>query len=184
MENITIKNIALNENKNYDCCKNEYKIYQITNMKTGLNYISYTKLKYLSRVKEDILRKKTDTFTKLLTDVIYKEDVMIELINVIESENLYYVKQYINSIDKNEKNILKKCIYKPILTDKCIECDDNVEKDIKVVKEKKDIKEKKDVKEKVVKIYKYDDVRCEFCEKLFTYKNIARHKKSCSKKIN
>ena len=114
---LTIKTEATKDNSNYDCSNNEYKIYKITNMITGLYYISYSRVKYLSRVKEDLLRKPTENFKLLFNGIETKNDIMIELLNIVVADNIYFVKQHIKQIEKDDKVIVKKC-------DKRIECGD------------------------------------------------------------
>jgi len=173
--NDTIKS----DNSNYDCSNNEYKIYKITNMITGLYYISYSRAKYLSRVKEDLLRKPTENFKLLFNGIDDKTDIMIELLNVVVADNIYYVKQYIKRIEKDDKVITKKCD-KPIKksNDSCYECDDDdAEKSLNSIKETKKIEKEKEPKKK----YSYPDKCCDKCGYKFTYKNFGRHYKSCNK---
>jgi len=173
------------DNSNYDCSNQEYKIYKITNMVTGLYYISYTRLKYLSKVKEDLLRKPSKNFKLLFKDLYDKNDILIELINIIKTENIYYVKQAIKSIEKDNNAIIKKC---DLPLEKCNDCNDEDEKiDIKTDKKeekslniiKEQNREKKATEPK--KTYKYPDKLCEKCGYKYTYKNFTRHYKSCNK---
>ena len=173
------------DNSNYDCSNQEYKIYKITNMVTGLYYISYTRLKYLSRVKEDLLRKPSKNFKLLFKDLDDKNDILIELINIIKTENIYYVKKAIKSIEKDNNAIIKKC---DLPLEKCVDCNDEDEKtDIKTdKKEEKSLnkikEENKEIKAKEPKKkYTYDDKVCDKCGYNYTYKNFTRHYKSCNK---
>jgi len=178
---LTIKNEATKDNSNYDCSNNEYKIYKITNMITGLYYISYSRVKYLSRVKEDLLRKPTENFKLLFNGIEDKNDIMIELLNIVVADNIYFVKQHIKQIEKDDKVIVKKCD-KPI---ECGECDEDNDKTIKepkketkslnTIKETKKIEKAKEPKKK----YAYDDKVCDKCNYKFTYKNFSRHYKKC-----
>jgi len=178
---LTIKTEATKDNSNYDCSNNEYKIYKITNMITGLYYISYSRVKYLSRVKEDLLRKPTDNFKLLFNGIESKNDIMIELLNIVDADNIYFVKQHIKQIEKDDKVIVKKC-------DKPIECGDCEEDNDKTIKEpKKETKSLNSIKEtkKIEKAnepkkkYVYDDKVCDKCNQKFTYKNFSRHYKKC-----
>lgn len=175
---LTIKTEATKDNSNYDCSNNEYKIYKITNMITGLYYISYSRVKYLSRVKEDLLRKPTENFKLLFNGIEDKNDIMIELLNIVNADNIYFVKQHIKQIEKDDKVIVKKCD-KPI---ECGECDEDNDKTIKketkslnTIKESKKIEKAKEPKKK----YVYDDKVCDKCNQKFTYKNFSRHYKKC-----
>jgi len=180
---LTIKTEQTKDNSNYDCSNNEYKIYKITNMITGLYYISYSRVKYLSRVKEDLLRKPTDNFKLLFNGIEDKNDIMIELLNIVVADNIYFVKQHIKNIGKDDKVIVKKCD-KPI---ECSDCDEPYipyeEKDktiketksLNTIKETKKIEKAKEPKKK----YVYDDKLCDKCNQKFTYKNFSRHYKKC-----
>lgn len=180
---LTIKNEATSDNSNYDCSNNEYKIYKITNMITGLYYISYSRVKYLSRIKEDLLRKSTENFKLLFNDIEDKNDIMIELLNIVVADNIYFVKQHIKQIEKDDNVIIKKCD-KPI---ECGDCDDEEEdetikepkketKSLNTIKETKKIEKANEPRKK----YVYDDKVCDKCNQKFTYKNFSRHYKNCS----
>ena len=181
---LTIKTDATKDNSNYDCSNNEYKIYKITNMITGLYYISYSRVKYLSRVKEDLLRKPTENFKLLFNGIESKNDIMIELLNIIVADNIYFVKQHIKQLEKDDKVIIKKCD-KPIECRECIEpyTPYNDEKDetkketksLNTIKETKKIQKATEQKKK----YVYDDKVCDKCNQKFTYKNYSRHYKKC-----
>ena len=175
---LTIKTEATKDNSNYDCSKNEYKIYKITNMITGLYYISYSRVKYLSRVKEDLLRKPTENFKLLFNGIEDKNDIMIELLNIVDADNIYFVKQHIKQIEKDDKVIVKKCD-KPI---ECRDCDEDDDKTIKETKSLNTIKETKKIEKakEPKKKYVYDDKVCDKCNQKFTYKNFSRHYKKCS----
>jgi len=173
------------DNSNYDCSNQEYKIYKITNMVTGLYYISYTRLKYLSKVKEDLLRKPSKNFKLLFKDLDDKNDILIELINIIKTENIYYVKQAIKSIEKDDYAIIKKC---DLPLEKCDDCNEEDKKtDIKT--DKKEEKSLNKIKEQnrenkaqvPKKTYNYPEKLCDKCGYKFTYKNFGRHYKSCNK---
>lgn len=174
---LTIKTEPTKDNSNYDCSKNEYKIYKITNMITGLYYISYSRVKYLSRVKEDLLRKPTENFKLLFNGIEDKNDIMIELLNLVEADNIYFVKQHIKLIEKDDKVIVKKCD-KPI---ECGDCDEDNNKTIKKTKSINKIKEDKKIDKLLEpkKKYVYPDKVCDKCNYKFTYKNYSRHYKNC-----
>jgi hypothetical protein len=165
------------DNSNYDCSTNEYKIYKITNMITGLYYISYSRVKYLSRVKEDLLRKPTENFKLLFNGIQDKNDIMIELLSIVVADNIYYVKQNIKQIEKDDKVIVKRC-------DKPIECGDCEEDNNKTIKEPKSLNTIKEIKKiekakEPKKKYVYPDKVCDKCNCKFTYKNYSRHSKNC-----
>lgn len=174
---LTIKTEATKDNSNYDCSNNEYKIYKITNMITGLYYISYSRVKYLSRVKEDLLRKPTENFKLLFNGIESKNDIMIELLNVVIADNIYFVKQHIKQIEKNDKVIIKKCD-KPI---ECCDCEEDKTETIKETKSLNTIKETKKIEKALEpkKKYVYPDKVCDKCNQKFTYKNFSRHYKKC-----
>ena len=182
---LTIKTEATKDNSNYDCSNNEYKIYKITNMITGLYYISYSRVKYLSRVKEDLLRKPTENFKLLFNGIEDKNDIMIELLNIVVADNIYFVKQHIKQIEKDDKVIVKKCD-KQI---KCGDCDEpytpyDEEEEVETIKETKSLNTIKETKkiEKATepkKKYVYPDKVCDKCNQKFTYKNFSRHYKKC-----
>ena len=185
---LTIKTDTTKDNSNYDCSNNEYKIYKITNMITGLYYISYSRVKYLSRVKEDLLRKPTENFKLLFNGIEDKNDIMIELLNIVVADNIYYVKQHIKQIEKDDKIIMKKCD-KPI---ECGVCDEayipyeedktktiketkTEQKSLNTIKEVKKMEKAKEPKKK----YVYEDKVCDKCNQKYTYKNFSRHYKKC-----
>ena len=187
---LTIKDKQNSFNSNYDCSKHEYKIYKITNMISGLYYISYSRVKYLSRVKEDLLRKPTENFMLLFNGIDDKNDIMIELLNVVEADNIYFVKQHIKNIEKDNNAIIKRCD-KPFVSDKCKSCNDgerNIEyddddnddddepiKSINLIKEQKKANKANEPQKK----YKYPDRKCDKCNAIFAYKNFSRHYKKC-----
>ena len=173
---LTIKTEATKDNSNYDCSNSEYKIYKITNMITGLYYISYSRAKYLSRVKEDLLRKPTENFKLLFNGIEDKNDIMIELLYIVDADNIYYVKQYIKQIEKDDKVIIKKCD-RPICIETNNDDDYENEKSLNSIKETKKIEKEKEPKKK----YSYPDKCCDKCGYKFTYKNFGRHYKSCNK---
>ena len=84
-------------NAHHDISTNEYKIFKLSNT-CGDYYISYTKQKYLTRVMENFKRKKTDTFTKLFNG----DNIKIELLEIVKSENIYFIKNKINEYTKRE----------------------------------------------------------------------------------
>lgn len=168
------------DNSNYNDAVESYKIYKITNMVTGLYYISYARTKYLSKVKEDLYRRPSKNFTLLFANIADKNDIMLELIITVKSDNIYYVKQQIKKIEKDDNAIIKRCDM-PIKTDvkptdtnnefRCRESDS-----VKDVNESIRIEKAKQPKKK----YVYSDKVCDKCNVLFTYKNFSRHYKSCS----
>ena len=80
----------MTENAHHDTSTNQYKIFKLSNGNDY--YISYTKQKYLTRVMENFKRKKTDTFTKLFNG----DNIKIELLEIVKSENVYFIKNKIN----------------------------------------------------------------------------------------
>lgn len=183
------------DNSNYDDSIDSYKIYKITNMVTKLNYISYARTKYLSKVKEDLYRRPSKNFTLLFANITDKNDIMVELLMTLKSDNIYYVKQQIKKIEKDDKAIIKKCdlpIHKNTnKTDDDKNTDDSDDSDdkntddlycreftsVKDINESIRIEKSKEPKKK----YIYQDKLCDKCNVLFTYKNFSRHYKSCNK---
>jgi len=146
-------------------------------MITGLYYISYSRVKYLSRVKEDLLRKPTENFKLLFNGIEDKNDIMIELLNIVVADNIYFVKQHIKQIEKDDKVIVKKCD-KPI---ECGDCEEDKTETIKETKSLNTIKENKKIEKALEpkKKYVYPDKVCDKCNQKFTYKNFSRHYKKC-----
>jgi hypothetical protein len=146
-------------------------------MITGLYYISYSRVKYLSRVKEDLLRKPTENFKLLFNGIEDKNDIMIELLNIVVADNIYFVKQHIKQIEKDDKVIVKKCD-KPI---ECGDCEEDKTETIKETKSLNTIKENKKIDKSLEpkKKYVYPDKVCDKCNQKFTYKNFSRHYKKC-----
>ena len=188
-----------NEDKNFDKTDNVYKIYKITNMITEQYFISYSKQKYLSRVKEDLFRKQTKTF-KTLFKGAGKDDVMIELLDEVEADNIYFVKKFIE--DKKFNQTIQDKITEQteqIEQDKdclneCKDCDEDSISDMSDISEssyipfepKNDIKVVMEEVKKVDKANKpkrvYPDKICDKCNGTYTYKNFARHYKKCEGK--
>ena len=186
-----------NEDKNFDKTDNVYKIYKITNMITDQYFISYSKQKYLSRVKEDLFRKQSKTFTTLFKDA-NKDDVMIELLDEVMSDNIYFVKKFI--ADKKYNQTIQDKITeqteqmeqdKDCLVNECKDCDEDSIDDMSDISEssyipfepKNDIKVVMEEIKKVDKATKpkktYPDKICDKCNGTYTYKNFARHYKKC-----
>jgi hypothetical protein len=174
-----------NEDKNFDKTDNVYKIYKITNMLTEQYFISYSKQKYLSRVKEDLFRKQTKTFTTLFKDA-NKDDVMIELLDEVESDNIYFVKKFIADKKFNQK--IQNKITEQTEQTECKDCDEDSISDMSdssyvPFEPKNDIKVVIEEVKKVDKANKpkrvYPDKICDKCNGTYTYKNFARHYKKC-----
>jgi hypothetical protein len=189
-----------NEDKNFDKTDNVYKIYKITNMITDKYFISYSKQKYLSRVKEDLFRKQTKTFTTLFKDA-NKDDVMLELLDEVEADNIYFVKKFIEDKKFNQKIQDKFTAQteqmeqdKGCLINECKDCDEDSISDMSDISEssyvpfepKNDIKVVMEEVKKVDKANKpkkvYPDKTCDKCGSAYTYKNFARHYKKCEGK--
>ena len=81
----------MTDNAHHDTSTNQYKIFKLSNS-NGDYYVSYTKQKYLTRVMENFKRKKTDTFAKLFNG----DNIKIELLEIVKSENVYFIKNKIN----------------------------------------------------------------------------------------
>lgn len=177
-----------NEDKNFDKTDNVYKIYKITNMITDKYFISYSKQKYLSRVKEDLFRKQTKTFTTLFKDA-NKDDVMLELLDEVEADNIYFVKKFIADKKFNQKIQDKFTTQTEQI--ECKDCDDSnsdmsddiSESSYVPFEPKNDIKVVMEEVKKVDKANKpkrvYPDKICDKCNGTYTYKNFARHYKKC-----
>ena len=151
-------------------------------MITEQYFISYSKQKYLSRVKEDLFRKQTKTFTTLFKDA-NKDDIMIELLDEVEADNIYFVKKFIE-----DKKFNQKIQAKITQQTECRDCDEDSMSDMSEgsyipFEPKKDIKvvieevKKADKATKPKKVY--PDKVCDKCGSSYTYKNFARHYKKC-----
>jgi len=93
-------------NKHYDKKEIEYKIFIIYNHTNKNYHASYTTQKYLSRVLANLKRKDSDNMRELFEN----GGAMIELLDTIKTDNLYYVKERINELlhrTKKEKELSK-----------------------------------------------------------------------------
>jgi len=97
------KNAECVFNKNYDKKQVEYKIFIIYNHTNNAYHASYTTQKYLSSVLANLKRKDTDTMIHLFSG----DTAMIELLDVIETDNVYYVKERIAELLHRTKDKTK-----------------------------------------------------------------------------
>jgi len=103
------KNAECSSNKNYDKKEIEYKIFIIYNHTNNAYHASHTTQKYLSSVVANLKRKDTDNMRHLFDG----NDAMIELLDVIKTDNVYYVKERIAELlhrTKDKPNISKSTI--------------------------------------------------------------------------
>ena len=103
------KNAECSSNKNYDKKEIEYKIFIIYNHTNNAYHASHTTQKYLSSVVANLKRKDTDNMRHLFDS----NDAMIELLDVIKTDNVYYVKERIAELlhrTKDKPNISKSTI--------------------------------------------------------------------------
>jgi hypothetical protein len=134
------------ENVHYDSSTNQYKIFKLSNS-NGDYYVSYTKQKYLTRVMENFKRKKTDTFAKLFNG----DNIKIELLEIVKSENVYFIKNKINDYiaKEDQKHNVKN-------------------------KEQVEQAEQEQVEQETDKKL----IECKVCNCKVSYANFARHKQS------
>ena len=134
----------MTDNAHHDTSTNQYKIFKLSNS-NGDYYVSYTKQKYLTRVMENFKRKKTDTFTKLFNG----DNIKIELLEIVKSENVYFIKNKINDYiaKEDQKHNVKN-------------------------------KEQVDQVEQVEQEPDKKLIECKVCNCKVSYANFARHKQS------
>ena len=139
------------ENVHYDSSTNQYnKIFKLSNGNDY--YISYTRQKYLTRVMENFKRKKTDTFTKLFNG----DNIKIELLEIVKSENVYFIKNKINDyIAKEDQK-------------------HNVKNKEQVEQVEQEQAEQEQVEQETDKKL----IECKVCNCKVSYANFARHKQS------
>ena len=141
-------------NSNHDETIGEYKIFKISNGEDDF-YISYTKQKYLTRAMENYKRKNTPTFKRLFNGTRIK----IELLEIVITENIYFVKNKINDYISAEESKFN----------------------VKFVVEVEEVCEEVEVEtaaEVEVKNNVKPDVECKTCNCLVNYTNWARHIKT------
>ena len=144
-------------NSNHDETIGEYKIFKISNGEDDF-YISYTKQKYLTRAMENYKRKNTPTFKRLFNGTRIK----IELLEIVITENIYFVKNKINEyISKEESKFNVKVV---------------VEVEAEVCEEAE--AESTDDNESTTESTTKADIECKDCKCMLGYKNWARHIKT------
>ena len=145
-------------NSNHDETNNEYKIFKLSNGEDDF-YISYTKQKYLTRAMTNYKRKNTPTFKRLFNGSCVK----IELLEIIQTENIYFVKNKINEyISKEESKYNVKFV---------------VEVEAEVCEEAE--AESTDDNESTTEpATKPTDIECKICKCMVGYTNWARHIKT------
>tara|TARA_R110000822_G_scaffold36044_1_gene101558 strand:- start:1407 stop:1886 length:480 start_codon:yes stop_codon:yes gene_type:complete len=148
-------------NSNHDNKSIEYKIFKLSNDDNDY-YISYTTQKYLTRAMENYRRKQTDTFKRLFNGRCVK----IELLELIITKNIYFVKNKINDyISKEPQKFNVK-----------VAVEVEVEVEVEVCEEVKNTAD--DNKSTDEPVTKPTDIECEACKCIVGYKNWARHKKT------
>ena len=150
-------------NSNHDETNNEYKIFKISNG-TDDFYISYTKQKYLTRAMTNYKRKNTPTFKRLFNGTRVK----IELLEIVITENIYFVKNKINEYISAEQQKFNVKVALEVEAEVCEEvevestADDN-ENAAELVEVKNNVK---------------PELECKICNCLVNYTNWARHAKT------
>ena len=144
-------------NSNHDETIGEYKIFKLSNGEDDF-YISYTKQKYLTRAMTNYKRKNTDTFKRLFNGSCVK----IELLEIVITENIYFVKNKINEyISKEESKFNVKFVVEEV----CEEAEAEVESIA-------------DDNESTTESTTKADIECKDCNCMLGYKNWARHIKT------
>ena len=144
-------------NSNHDETIGEYKIFKLSNGEDDF-YISYTKQKYLTRAMTNYKRKNTDTFKRLFNG----SRVKIELLEIVITENIYFVKNKINEYISKEES---KYNVKFVVEEVCEEAEAEVESIA-------------DDNESTTESTTKADIECKDCNCMVTYTNWARHIKT------
>jgi len=158
----------MNANNNHDNKSIEYKIFKISNDNDDY-YISYTTQKYLTRAMENYRRKQTDTFKRLFNNRYVK----IELLELIITKNIYFVKNKINeyiSKEQHKHNVKVKVeVCEEVESTTESTTDDNESTDESTTDDNESTTEPAN---------KHADIQCKACNCIVGYKNWARHTKS------
>lgn len=161
-------NMSINVNKEITA---DYKIYMIINTTTKEYYISQTTNKYLSTCLSDMKRRKSK-----LTEHLFIGDCDIVLLEVMQTNNLHFVKNRVNELIKIKKAETDTTSIKNLdgrgkhIKEKCDECEEVTEDEEEDTEdsEEEDIKPKKELP-------KY---KCLCCDKDEYVKNKKRHEKT------
>ena len=144
-------------NSNHDETIGEYKIFKLSNGEDDF-YISYTKQKYLTRAMTNYKRKKTDTFKRLFNGSCVK----IELLEIVITENIYFVKNKINEYISKEESKFNVKVAVEVEAEVCEEAE----------------AESTDDNESTTESTTKADIECKDCNCMVTYTNWARHIKT------
>ena len=147
-------------NSNHDETIGEYKIFKISNGEDDF-YISYTKQKYLTRAMENYKRKNTPTFKRLFNGTRIK----IELLEIVITENIYFVKNKINDYISAEESKFNVKFVVEVEAELCEEAEAEVESIA-------------DDNESTTESTTKADIECKICKCMLGYKNWARHIKT------
>lgn len=167
------KTIKTNMSENCDKdIKKEYKIFMIVNNTNNTYFISQTTNKYLSTTISD-MKRRPSTLTK---ELFYNEDYELKLLDTIKTDNLYYVKNRVNELNKEQKDKkqAKDGRGRPSTQEEkseCEECTSDEEEE-----EKPKTKPKPKTLNKVIK--EDEDPKkyyCKYCDKYELKANKARH---------
>jgi hypothetical protein len=178
------------ENAHHDISTNEYKIFKLSNS-SGDYYVSYTKQKYLTRVVENFKRKKTDTFTKLFNGY----NIKIELLEIVNSENIYFIKNKINDYitKEDQKHNVKNKVEQVEQTkqeqveQEQVEQEQVEQKQVEQEQVEQEQVEQKQVEQEQTKQVEQEQVEqetdkklieCKVCNCKVSYTNFARHRQS------
>tara|TARA_B110000902_G_scaffold236810_1_gene283319 strand:+ start:75 stop:545 length:471 start_codon:yes stop_codon:yes gene_type:complete len=144
-------------NSNHDETIGEYKIFKLSNGEDDF-YISYTKQKYLTRAMTNYKRKNTDTFKRLFNGSCVK----IELLEIVITENIYFVKNKINEYISKEESKFNVKVAVEVEAEVCEEAE----------------AESTDDNESTTESTTKADIECKDCNCMVTYTNWARHIKT------
>jgi len=165
------------ENAHYDISTNEYKIFKLSNS-SGDYYVSYTRQRYLTRVVENFKRKKTDTFTKLFNG----DNIKIELLEIVNSENIYFIKNKINDYITKEDQ-------KHNVKNKVEQVEQTKQEQVEQVEQEQEQEQTKQVEQEQVEQEQVNQeqveqatdkklIECKVCNCKVSYTNFARHRQS------
>tara|TARA_R100000541_G_scaffold29230_1_gene38394 strand:- start:1314 stop:1805 length:492 start_codon:yes stop_codon:yes gene_type:complete len=155
----------MSANNNHDNKSIEYKIFKISNDNDDY-YISYTTQKYLTRAMENYRRKQTDTFKRLFNGSCVK----IELLELIITKNIYFVKNKINEYISKEEHKHNVKVKVEVEVEVCEEAESTTD-DNESTTESTD-------ESTTEPATNPSDIECKACNCIVGYKNWSRHRKT------
>jgi hypothetical protein len=153
----------MSSNNNHDNKTIEYKIFKLSNDNDDY-YISYTTQKYLTRAMENYRRKQTDTFKRLFNGSCVK----IELLELIITKNIYFVKNKINEYISKEEHKHNVKVAVEVEVEVCEEAESTTDEST----------DESTTESNDEPANKHADIQCNACNCIVGYKNWARHKKT------